>query len=910
MEPIMTDLTIYTAERPSRLSKRYTLSPDGLIKEGGGRLSRGRVEIASIDDLGGLAEIIAGLTPAQALGYGLPRDPRAKRVAARAARRGPGTITRTEDDIAWSAGSAVIMFDYDPEEDASVLSRDDLVARLIEACPELAGVQMLWVPSSSSHVSRIGGEDLTGLRGQRLYLIVESGADIPRAGRALVDRLWLAGHGRVMLSKAGSMLERTLVDASVWQASRLDFAAGAEMGRGLEQRRGDPVIVHPEGAVAIDSTRAIPDLSSEERTRLAALIADARHGVSRQAEEMRSSWLAGRRGSEIRAISGRTDLCEDISQLERMLDERELLPDIVLFVETEPGSDRFDPVRVRDVCADPEKYHGMRALDPFEPEYDGRRPVAKIYGRKDGVVCHSFAHGSRTWTLTGSVEQVPVKPAPMSQTTNALLEAMRAKGPYFDFGDGLALVSDGRIRILDDAALDLSLAQRIHIVDEDKDGNSVPVDPSARLLRQVTSAKSGRRLRPLKGLSDRPIVRPDGTIVARAGYDEATGIYVSPADPEMCEIPASPTREDVDAALDAIWRPFAEFPYADAASRGSVLAAAITSVLVESFPTTPAFMTEGPVRGAGKTLLMQAIMALGTGRAVGVTPMPRVGDEDEMGKVITSAVHPDHAARGLLFDNCEGLVASKSLAALITGETYTGRILGSSRLLLDVPARIFVGVTGSNLELDVDLGRRFLCCRLDPDCEVAFTRAFDFDPVDRVLEERPRIVAAILTLVRASQLAERPQAAPFGSFAAWDGIVRRALLFAGRHHPGKFWDPVAATIERVQTSGAACEHHALVTALAAAFGPEPFNAGHVAQRLRDLKDDPNEAGEQLADALRDLGRRPEDLSTRSIGRYLLANRDRWSGGMILRAQQNRRSCTWRIEYAQRMRAANDIRAIS
>ena len=98
---------------------------------------------------------------------------------------------------------------------------------------------MLWWPSASSHICDAEtGEDLTGLRGQRIYLMVREAGDIPRAGAVLVDRFWAAGHGRIAVSAAGAALERCPVDGSVWQPERLDFAAGAVCGEGLVQRRG------------------------------------------------------------------------------------------------------------------------------------------------------------------------------------------------------------------------------------------------------------------------------------------------------------------------------------------------------------------------------------------------------------------------------------------------------------------------------------------------------------------------------------------------------------------------------------------------------------------------------------------------------------------------------------------------
>jgi len=48
-------------------------------------------------------------------------------------------------------------------------------------------------------------------------------SDIPRYGKLLFDRLWLAGYGFIALSSNGAMLDRTIIDAAVFSPERLDF---------------------------------------------------------------------------------------------------------------------------------------------------------------------------------------------------------------------------------------------------------------------------------------------------------------------------------------------------------------------------------------------------------------------------------------------------------------------------------------------------------------------------------------------------------------------------------------------------------------------------------------------------------------------------------------------------------------
>jgi hypothetical protein len=265
-------LTIFTSSRPDTLSKSVRRGPDGtIVREGGGVLVEGQAEITSVTSLSDLAALLPRLGPAQALAFGVPRGGGGRAVTRAAQNRHgarPGVLTRTRDQFVWPSGPGVLMLDHDSHDAA--ISRDDLVKLLRTAAPGLVNADMLWWPSASSHICDAETrQDLTGLRGQRLYLLVQDASDIPRAGAALAGRLWATGHGRIVVSAAGAALERCPVDNAVWQPERLDFAAGAACGTGLVQRRGDPVLIGG-GVATIDTRTALPDVPTIRRAAAAA----------------------------------------------------------------------------------------------------------------------------------------------------------------------------------------------------------------------------------------------------------------------------------------------------------------------------------------------------------------------------------------------------------------------------------------------------------------------------------------------------------------------------------------------------------------------------------------------------------------------------------------------------------------
>lgn len=291
--------TLVTATAPKTCSKSYSLSAAGkLEKTTIANVSRGTVKTRSVSSLSEFAHVLKNLQHNQALVYGVPRHPAAHQLvtdeAWQRAGRPAHQVARTAEALRWPEGAGVMFLDYDPADAATALTRDELLSALYQACPCLQSVEKIWFPSSSSHIVHSStGQDFTGLRGQRIYMLVQDASDIERAGKALVDRLWLCGFGRFDVSDSGSRLERTLVDATVFQPNRLDFAAGATCTAPLQQQRGEPLLIR--GDVAFCDTRsAIQDLSAAELQHVRALKASAKDAqeIVEKASCARAQWQA------------------------------------------------------------------------------------------------------------------------------------------------------------------------------------------------------------------------------------------------------------------------------------------------------------------------------------------------------------------------------------------------------------------------------------------------------------------------------------------------------------------------------------------------------------------------------------------------------------------------------------------
>jgi hypothetical protein len=111
-----------------------------------------------------------------------------------------------------------------PEQLLAKLDGHDLAGVIEHFVPELKTAPRFIRSSSSAGIVLPNG-DLRPVSGLHVYVLVKKGENIPRLIRMIHDRLWAAGLGFFVISKAGGLLERSLVDISVGSPERLIFEA-------------------------------------------------------------------------------------------------------------------------------------------------------------------------------------------------------------------------------------------------------------------------------------------------------------------------------------------------------------------------------------------------------------------------------------------------------------------------------------------------------------------------------------------------------------------------------------------------------------------------------------------------------------------------------------------------------------
>lgn len=300
-------------------------------------------------------------------------------------------------------------------------------------------------------------------------------------------------------------------------------------------------------------------------------------------------------------------------------------------------------------------------------------------------------------------------------------------------------------------------------------------------------------LRRLVAVVDHPVLRADGSVFVGPGYDASTEILVHHrAAYAIGE--ATPTREDAQRARDELLEIFCDFPFEREEHLATCIAALLTPFARSAFAgPVPLFAIDKNVRGAGGTLLADAIGVVATGR-----PMPRTvaakSAEEERKRITAIALAGDAI---VLIDNVAGTLGTDALDNALTATTWKDRILGKTEMTAELPLATTWFATGNNIEFGADTLRRVAQVRLESPEERPEERS-GFRHPDLLAwcrAERPRLVAAALTVLRAFCIAGRPDArlTPWGSYEAWSALVRGAVVWSGLRDPGKTREELTST---------------------------------------------------------------------------------------------------------------------
>jgi hypothetical protein len=845
--------TVIQAKRPKRLSKTMTLDADGALKKGpGGNVAEGLGHKVSVSSAAEFADMLLTLGDHTAAMYGEFADPKVFVMTQGAVSRsrekvrdGLPIVARGNATTSWPQGPGVLLGDYDPPDDGAAMTADELAEAIFGAAPGLRDAPNVRRPSASSCIYRAqDGAELRGVAGLRMYFIVADATDMERAGRALFDRLWLAGHGRIEISKSGAMLERTLIDGTVFQPSRLDFAGGAHCGPGVEQRLPAPEVFNAD-ALPVDTFKAIPPLTKVERERLAEIKAEARAAKAPVAEAARAAWVAERLGKKGDELAGDEDADEKLAAYESTLRAAIDPHNPMLFADFELIADDGSTVTVGEVLDNPAKWDRREFCDPIEgKDYKDGRLVAWVNLRHGGrPMMISHAHGGARYRLVRARRSVMLLQGEIARNFEDALAVMREVGVVFDREGLLVRIVDGVIVPVEQEWLGLHL-DRIcrflrpgRVTQNDPDPPPVNADCPGVIPSRIVKARGEWRLPRLVAVSDAPVFDPrTGAVVIEDGYDAGTALYLQLSG-TMRPIPSKVTPADVKAAIDRLWHPFKDFPFADnlgdgdgSLSRGVFLSCLLTAVCRRLLPTAPAYLMDATAAGSGKTLLSRCVALMMTARAPTVSGVDDSANEVEFKKMLFAKALA--GAPIMIIDNISGAFKSSALCSFTTTETYDDRILGASKSA-SVPTNALIMLNGNRPSIVGDLNRRVMRALLDTGMETPYRRAFKLDPLDYIGAHRMDMIRDALIVLKGWHDAGRPVGAPdrTASFEMWSDTVRQATIWVGVNGWLAVKDPTLSIDVGIELDPETNKLGMLLDAWHAVFGDTPTTLKAVAERL-------------------------------------------------------------------------------
>ncbi len=828
-------LTQFTASIPSRLTKLWRLDGNGQPEKiSGGQMMEGHAKVVGVADVDEFAALLQTLKPSQALAYGIPpidEGPVMTRQAWLAAGKPVSAVCRTKECMQWPDGPGVLFLDYDPKEGTKTLSREELISTLESICPALAECGFVHWVSSSSNIFRVDtGEQVRGLAGQRLYYLVENAIDIPEAGERLQTHLWANGFGHIKITTAGSLLSRTVVDSTVWQTNRLDFAAGAECVPPLVQRRGVP-FVRPGRLVRLLTDIPKPSDADEQRARRAIEAAKAAAAPeAARVKEEHINRLAVRTAGD-NATPDEVNAARET--VRRAMDGGVLGPDYLISVIK---GQEVAEIRVREILENAREYDGADTLDPIEHDYDGGRPVGRLYLTGGPPRLHSFAHGGRTFKLLRPSTMIEVVRGCEHDVDEHVMHVMRESQEFFEHAGRLVQVAGGKIIPVTEYGLlfwvraNCTFYKRVY-----KNGVAfdVLVPASLQTIRVVMEAGSYRRLPILRAIITAQTVGIDGALIKSNGYDPDTGLLLCVDDETLLPVPDAPTIDEAIAAYRRLLHPFRLFPYVGTQDTTVMLAAILSAVVRPAIDTCPGFGFDAPVQASGKTLLAKAVHAIATGRKAIVKPHVEARDDEETRKRILAILLEGEAC--VVWDNIKGVFNSESMAALLTSGEFGDRVLGKSATAKAPNSALWL-FTGNNLQIAGDMPRRMFRCRIDPKTDEPFAREFDFDPEAYCLQRRHELVRDALILINAWIAAGRPRAkGRTASFEQWDELVRQPIAWLS----GYLHDDLVDPLDAMRTGQAEDPENdawgEFLRALDNFFSGRSFTAGEVLEIYNDVE---------------------------------------------------------------------------
>lgn len=376
----------------------------------------------------------------------------------------------------------------------------------------------------------------------------------------------------------------------------------------------------------------------------------------------------------------------------------------------------------------------------------------------------------------------------ISNAAWASLQKSNTPVRLFCFGGGPARIgrnADGSVCIqhLDEKKFRHELSRSAQWIKRRENGDStidLPAMPSRDIVQDMLAAPE-IPLPQLLQIVHSPVFSQDGSLKTTPGYDADCKSYYAPAKGfRVPSVATNPNDSDIEWARRLICDDLlGDFPFVGDAEKAHAVALALQPFARNMIDgCTPLYVIEKPTPGTGATKLVESLTWMFLGSEIESTTEAK--DDDEWRKRITSTLKS--APAYLFIDNLSQTLASAHLSSAITAKAWNDRMLGFSRDITVKPHCTWIA-TGNNPSYSDEMTRRIMRIRLDARIERPYLRpleSFKHKLPEWAKENRPRLVWAALTLIRAWVAAGKPNGnRSFGMFESWAEVMGGILDVAG-----------------------------------------------------------------------------------------------------------------------------------
>ncbi|WP_439399272.1 hypothetical protein ACRQ5Q_17890 [Bradyrhizobium sp. PMVTL-01] len=446
------------------------------------------------------------------------------------------------------------------------------------------------------------------------------------------------------------------------------------------------------------------------------------------------------------------------------------------------------------------------------------------------------------------------------------------------------------------------------IVKEKEKYKLVETDPLPKYATEILARVGQWKFPVLRGVIAAPTLDCHGDIIEKPGYHEASGLLLDFKPGDFPPVPTRPTKDDALKELAKLNQPLRGFPFDGeddktkiSPSRSVLLSTILCAAIRPSLRIVPLHGIDSPSAGTGKTMAAKLAAITAAGMPPVAINQGHTPEEDE--KRLSVVLNEGDPV--ILLDNCERPITGAFLCSMLTEEQVQARILGLSERRL-LPNNALVIATGNNLVFAGDVVRRAVVCRLNANTEHPEDRLFDFSATDEVKQQRHELLIAALTILRAYKLAKPdPKLRPMGDFRDYEWI-RGALVWLGQSDPAESQtelfahDPMKDSLASVLKYWDDAFGQRKVTVSELGIEPD-YTAVHSKEMTKKERDEASAKAFVLARAKAELRTAlieeasPKGIwASKSVGKWLRRNRDRYVGGLVLKrlGTDDDRTATW------------------